>query len=910
MDQQWLSDLDQNTGLIVPTRSLATALNQRFAQHQLSAGNLVWEAPNILVWADYLRLLWYSNRNCLNDKLAVHTLINSQQSLLAWTQVIDASRRDEQALTLLNVQQTASAVQRSWRLMHDWQITLAQMQVDHVEDAEQFARWVDAYKDRLQARSLIDESQFLAQLSQIEIVHPFEKLVWVSYDLVTAAQQGYLQAAALSGVESVNTRPQKQMVEETFSVFASSKAELRAVFEHARDLLEQDASHRISIVIPDLQVRQRPIKELAREVFYAETPPLDIEQGSAIFQFSLGQNLHEMPAIEAALSVIQLLKNRTSTTDICFLLRNRFLGALAEYQEAARVLERWLKRQRMHMLIFDHLPDYYVQAANLDLDDADEPPAFYLQLTLLVTERQSLQQQLDDAKLQQKFAALPFTDWIELFSRWLGVWRWRTKVDDAPMNSVQYQLLLRWQSLLQEFSSLATMQRRVGLARAFEIIQQMARNTIFLAKSADSPIVISGVLEAIGREVNSCFLTGMHQDYPKPWQPDAFVATRLLVQAGHPDAAAESGYSHAQAVVSNLLACAENRIISYAISSDRDQDVVQMPSPLFNRSFNDAELVQPDRLVAEPIQCQLQTYEDCKGPAWSEPGRAQGGSTIFENQSLCAFKAFATHQLGFVKDDEAEFGLDALDRGNVVHHLLNLIWAELHTQATLKEMDEPARVELIERAIGQSLADGKVKLSQDKLSLLKHEQARLRILLLAWLAFEADRPEPFSVVEREEVREGELAGIRFRYIIDRVDVTDDGRSVIIDYKTGNVNRNVWLGDRIKGPQMPLYSLTLDRLKAKPVSGIAYAQIKRGELKFVELAEAGIFKSAPYLANKYEALWQESRPAWPQVFETLARDFLAGEASVNPIDTKICDYCGLSSLCRVPQLRAQRGSNDS
>jgi len=140
-------------------------------------------------------------------------------------------------------------------------------------------------------------------------------------------------------------------------------------------------------------------------------------------------------------------------------------------------------------------------------------------------------------------------------------------------------------------------------------------------------------------------------------------------------------------------------------------------------------------------------------------------------------------------------------------------------------LGENARLELVSTVIDDCINQGAFKLSQEKLSLLKHERPRLQKLLLAWLKEEDKRPTNFSVIEREEQREGELGGIRYRYIIDRLDITDDGRSVIIDYKTGTVNRNDWIGDRIKSPQMPLYALALDKVKNKPVSGIAFAQVK-------------------------------------------------------------------------------------
>ena len=116
---QWIQNLDQDTVVIVPTRSLANNLNEQVAEEKLSEGVVVWEAPNVLLWRDFLHDLWQHNRSCLGDIEAL-SLITQQQSLLLFTQVIAASRREEQSLTLLNVQQTAKTVQRSWRLMHDW----------------------------------------------------------------------------------------------------------------------------------------------------------------------------------------------------------------------------------------------------------------------------------------------------------------------------------------------------------------------------------------------------------------------------------------------------------------------------------------------------------------------------------------------------------------------------------------------------------------------------------------------------------------------------------------------------------------------------------------------------------------------------------------------------------------------
>ena len=79
-------------------------------------------------------------------------------------------------------------------------------------------------------------------------------------------------------------------------------------------------------------------------------------------------------------------------------------------------------------------------------------------------------------------------------------------------------------------------------------------------------------------------------------------------------------------------------------------------------------------------------------------------------------------------------------------------------------------------------------------------------------------------------------------------------------------------------------------------------LKTAESKFIELSETDIFRKASASSKKYQQSWLDSRDAWPKIFEQLAADFLAGNAQVNPIDEKTCQYCELHSLCRISQLR--------
>ena len=401
----------------------------------------------------------------------------------------------------------------------------------------------------------------------------------------------------------------------------------------------------------------------------------------------------------------------------------------------------------------------------------------------------------------------------------------------------------------------------------------------------------------------------MNDVFPPPPKTDAFVAQRLLASAGHPDMSADSSFVQAKKVMQNLLTSMGDTVISYAKHSDQDADIVNQESALFRSKTFEKVLtadIEKER-VTNSERC-LDTFIDTQGPQWPDASKARGGSKIFENQSNCAFKAFVTHQLGFQTEEEAEFGLDHLDRGNIVHHMLDLVWLELQVQSVLKEKSEQELDDIIRNVVEKTFIEFDANLHSDKANLLRHEKPRLQKLLKGWLNLEVKRPEPFAVIEREEQRVGSIAGIKFNYIIDRLDMTDDGRTFIVDYKTGNVNRKDWTSEPIKSPQMPLYAVALSSAKNKPMSGIAYGSVRQDEHKFIELSEQGIFRKANKRTENDELLWQQSCEQWPVIFDQLANDFLSGEAHVNPIDESTCQYCDLHSVCRISQLKAQEAGS--
>jgi ATP-dependent helicase/DNAse subunit B len=139
--------------------------------------------------------------------------------------------------------------------------------------------------------------------------------------------------------------------------------------------------------------------------------------------------------------------------------------------------------------------------------------------------------------------------------------------------------------------------------------------------------------------------------------------------------------------------------------------------------------------------------------------------------------------------DEPDVGLSAMDRGTLVHRVLEPLWKNLQTQARLLAMPVEELDALIRTSVENSLAEcvAKQEHSPALASFRQLEQRRLEDLVRRWLEVEKGRP-PFTVIQSEAARKASVAGLILELRVDRIDRYDNGPSdnathAIIDYKT-------------------------------------------------------------------------------------------------------------------------------
>lgn len=280
-----------------------------------------------------------------------------------------------------------------------------------------------------------------------------------------------------------------------------------------------------------------------------------------------------------------------------------------------------------------------------------------------------------------------------------------------------------------------------------------------------------------------------------------------------------------------------------------------------------------------------------------------GGSRAFKLQAACPFLAFAELRLGARPLGKVQIGLNALVRGNLLHRIMEMIWADLNSWESLVGMPQDQLNELIASKAKVAVNEVAPRYPQalsKRLRVLEIE--RLRGLTQSWMELEKDRM-PFWVSDREKEAELHLDDLQVRLRIDRIDELACGDKLLIDYKTGLVKPAQWFGERPDEPQLPLYSLIFpDKL-----AGMAFAQIKMGDIAFKGVARGeeyalGVssFKQLEQTCN-YTS-WSEVLADWRQTLSKLGRDFLDGKAEVNPKNYPVtCTHCAVKPLCRINEL---------
>ncbi len=866
--------VDGGVTVITPNRRLSRALSSEFDQAQHRAGLHVWESADILPFTALVERTFqealYSGQT--HD---LPLLLTSAQELQLWQSCVAQSKWAE---LLLAHAQIAAQCQNAWQLQHAWRI--APDAGNGNEDVFAFAAWRRDYQRRCESQRLIDNARLpdiAAALVERGTTLQRHTLIAYAFDVLTPQQRNFLMAYQAAGVEVRLCAAPIKTATCSRVALNSAHEELQRAAQWARARFEANNTARIGIVVPDLEHQRAQVVRVFSRAF---APAWNLPQanGSAKlpFNLSLGSALHAYPLVYAALAMLDVCCGEVDFLVASQVLRSPFIGGAETEMIARTQLDAELREQ---------LP------ARITL------PKLIAAILQSQSSCPTLRAQFNDVFEQVR--ALPARDtpaqWARHFSALLEALGFP---GDRALNSDEFQTRGKFFETLGELAGMERVATNWNCGQARSCLRRLCIDTVFQPETGDTPVQVLGTLESAGMEFDHLWICGLTDEaWPRKPRLHPFIPVALQKQSGMPQAAAETVLALDKRITASWLSAANEVIVSYALR-DKDRELVVSPliADVESMQFEDLHVTdyQSYRDVLFESRA-LETEPDGVAPAM-EHGVARGGTRVLVDQAACPFRAYARHRLAAAPLAIPALGLNAADRGRLLHDLLAHIWKALKTRTALVE-STPADIDaVIARATDFALASlrrMRPGIVEGRYAELEHQ--RLMRLAREWLAIESERGD-FEVVATEEKRMLEIGGLQLQGRIDRMDkLASDGEQpagyVLIDYKTGRISPTQWLGDRPDDPQLPLYAINAH----EPIKALAFARVKAGAMGFAGLAHTkGML---PKL--KAEASWEELFEAWKQRLSLLADEYLKGDARVlpkRPFTT--CQYCGLQPFCRV------------
>lgn len=868
------------------SRRLAHAMRLAYVASAQANELKVWRTPEILPWSTWLKREFLEARATARDATPLRRVLTPAQSRALWEDVVANSRF---ARDLLNPSSAARLAARSWRRLHDYLIPIESLANYDVAEARALDAWCKSFAARCDELGAIDEAELMHWADRAQFV-PADRITCAGFDTMPPAMTRLIDRWRRAGrfVDSNATARGARHIEIVGAEDAAHELEGAAAW--AREQVCAGAQ-RIGVILSDLQRRRAEVLRVFEDAFAPGERTLDRANVGMPVVVAAPAPLSTYAMVDAALLVLQLASTGTSE-DVGRLLRSPFIVAGMSERSARALADLRLREEQRERWDWFEI-ERWAQLTGCE------------RLQLAARKVNELARSFSGSALA--------SEWVDRFQ---SLWIASGWPGERTLNSLEHQTAEKLRSVLAEFGTLDRVAGRMTLAQAVSRLRDLLTETPFEPETVSAAVTVIDAATSAGMHFDALWVAGLDAErLPPPINPDPLIPLELQRRAGIPEASAEGVLELATVQLKRWVASADRVVLSWA---RRDGDAHVQMSPLLarlgvephNLSIASSRSLSALLFEARP---KLEQVQDERAPPVADAAR--GGARTIELQSRCPFKAQAELRLRAEPLPRVSVGVEPIDRGAILHRVLEDIWGALGTQERLlatsdEELEQRVRESAQRHAAHALRPDTRHRV---RLAALEVESVVSQIMRL--LAVERQRP-PFSVRFAETSESYSIGGLTITLRPDRIDELESGGMLLIDYKLGDSHKpRDWfdaLPGRPRRPQLPLYGLA----HAEQLRGLAYVVLAPGAVEYRGWSDGSPIGPGvpPYPAGIRIDLgdpadWTALLHHWRFTLTRLAERYVAGEAQVDPLPQE-CATCHLSTLCRIHELALMREDSDA
>lgn len=931
--------------ILCATHRLTRELRLAHGRAQVAAGQVRWAALQTATVSQWCSALLREAllSGALPVGVAPRLVLSATQERVLWERVIAEDAASDEAVDfydragLAGVAAEANALASAWRL--HLSADAAQSTATMSEETRRFIAWRDAFRSRCKEHGWLEPVRGLdwqiealargagrlpttvvfAGFDRLPLQEVPQKASQLAPNLASqlAPQLAHLaRVLAERGVRVMELRLEGEAAGQAKAVALPERAaECRAAAAWAAQRLNAALSAssapavRIGIIVPELAALRETLNDALDE--YLQPAALNPAQAQCTdsprrHAFSLGVPLTREPLVQVALELLTLAANpgRVEQARLGELLRGAFWSSEIE-TDARHRIEALMREKLAPEVTLERLLRL---ARRAELDKIAAPR--------LVA---------DLARLAGWRAAnggrqLPST-WATRFADLLGAVGWPGERALTPRET---EARAAFDEMLDSLGTLDAVLGKAsvtggnphGTGDTASRLRKLCAERMFqpeLTSAAAAQVAISvmGPLEPAAAPFDALWVMGMNEHlWPPAARPNPLLPADLQRRTGLPEASAEGQVALARAAHERLLKSAPEVVFSFA-QADGGREL--RASPLLAHIARVESWDMPKGLVAAQVGAAMEMLFDAKAPEVAAGEKVGGGTGLLRAQAICPAWAFYRYRLGAKALAEPVEGLDAAGRGTLLHAVLEAFWKDRGSHE-LQVMTGAEREVAIAAAVTAGITAFNAQREEPlPPRFVELERERLVRLVSQWLDLEAQRSAPFRVAACEREISIEIEGIAVRLVIDRIDALDDGRLLILDYKTGaNISAASWAAERITEPQLPVYAAYVADAAGGEIAGVALAKVRLDDCGMSGVAAedgllpkvAGIGEDAARKLFPNIAGWPELMAAWQRNIGTIAREVGEGVAAVCFEKEKELDYCEVLPLLRLAERRSQ------